>query len=525
MTFKKLISTLTCVLILVLSLSGCGSQNLDYILYIETDEKPATVDPQLANSTTEEMIVRNLFEGLMRLDEKGNLQKGVAKEYEISADGLTYTFKIREDAVWYSGEKITADDFVFAAERAVSPKTRAPKVEFLYSIKNAKEISGGKNLPLGITAVSESELKIELVSPNPNFLNQLTSAVFMPCNRKAFLTFKGKYGMNAEDILTNGSFYLKNFVKEGDYSLKIQKSKNYEGEFKAEASAVIFSVGEKEYRAEKINKNNVDMGFMNFSGSLENVNVSEFSKTCYALVINSASNFGRDEFKKAIRMAIDKTAMGGELDESLKPAENLLPQVIAKDGEELSSALKVNSTASYNPSEARKNYLSGADKYGDPGNITILYSGGEAQKSVALFVAESLQKTLGVVANIQNEASVTELNDKVSLGEYNLAIMPITANSSSVLQYLSKFTSENGSNIYGFSSEEYNALFEGINDYSSKEKTITTSQKMLNEIEKSLIITPLFYEREAFGFGKIYTLPTISPFSGVIDLALVKKVA
>ncbi len=524
MTFKKLISTLLCVLILVLSLGGCNSQNLDYILYIETDEKPETLDPQLVSSTTEEMIVRNLYEGLMRLDENGNLQKGVAEEYSISEDGLTYIFKIREDAVWYSGDKITADDFVFAVERAVSPKTKSPKVEFLYSIKNAKEINSGKNLPLGITAVNQRELKIELETPNPDFLNQLTSAVFMPCNRKAFLKFKGKYGMNEEDILTNGSFYLKNFVREGEYSLKIQKSKNYEGSFKAEASAVIFSVGEKAYRAEKINKNNVDMGFMNFSESLENVNVSEFSKTCYALLINSSSNFGKEEFKKAIRMSIDKTAMSEKANSSLTAADNLLPQVIEKDGESLSGVVKAYSSVSYNPGEARKNYLSGADKHGDPGNITILYFGGEDQKLVAFFVAESLQKTLGVVANIQKTESVTELNDKISLGEYSLAIAPITANSSSAVQYLSKFSSENSSNIYKFSSKEYNSLFKGISDYSSKEKTIAASQKMLNEIEKSLIITPLFYEREAFGFGKIYTLPTISPFNGVIDLALVRKV-
>ncbi len=523
MKFKRTLTVVLSVLILVLPITGCDGQGADYILYIETDQEPKTVDPQLANGITEEMLVRNLFEGLMRYDKEGNLQKGVAGEVETSADGLSYTFTIREDAVWFDGTPLLADDFVFAAERALNPETKAPKANLLYDIKNAKEVHSGADLPLGISAISDRVLKIELSAQNPDFLKVLASAVFMPCQRKAFISFKGKYGMNDEDFLSNGSFSLKSWEKDGDFTLRINKNTEYVGTFEAGAKAVMFSVGEKSTRMEKLNKNNIDMGFVDYKEPGETIEVEQFSKTCYALCINPNSPFGVEEFKSAIRMSLDGEKFKSSLASNLEYAETLLPQVILKDNESLNSLITHKKSAVYDPVLARNTYLEGVKLHKDPGNITIIYFGDEGVKDVALFVAQSLQKTLGVIANIEGVSDLSELHSRMMSENYQLAIAPIMAQSSSVTQYLSYFSSENSNNYYGFSNYAFDAELSKTVEYMPKQELIRNADNMLNLIDSSQLITPLFYEREAFGYVNIYSVPKVSPFDGAIDFAFVEK--
>ena len=135
--FFKIISLILCVMLL-LPLTACGN-NDDAYIYFQLDELPRTLDPQTAKSEVELLISQNLYEGLMRFDENGDLQYGVAESYK--KQGLTYTFKIRKNAKWKNGEKLTANDFEFAFKRALSFDTQAPYASLLYCIKNGKEIS------------------------------------------------------------------------------------------------------------------------------------------------------------------------------------------------------------------------------------------------------------------------------------------------------------------------------------------------------------------------------------------------
>ena len=116
----------------VLSLTACGDSYQDAIIYFEIPEKPYTVDPQTASSDSELVIVNNIFEGLLRKNESGAIVCGAAESFEHN--NLTYTFKLRDGIVWSNKEPLTADDFVFALRRAVSPETRAPFVSRLFPI-------------------------------------------------------------------------------------------------------------------------------------------------------------------------------------------------------------------------------------------------------------------------------------------------------------------------------------------------------------------------------------------------------
>ena len=108
--------------ITVLLSAACGDSYQDAIIYFEIPEKPYTVDPQTASADSELAIVANIFEGLLRKNESGAIVGGASKSFEYN--NLTYTFKLREDIVWSNKEPLTAEDFVFAFRRAVSPEKK-----------------------------------------------------------------------------------------------------------------------------------------------------------------------------------------------------------------------------------------------------------------------------------------------------------------------------------------------------------------------------------------------------------------
>jgi ABC-type oligopeptide transport system substrate-binding subunit len=453
--FRKSVAIIITLILIILSFCGCKTQTGDYTLYIETDDKPSSVDPQLAQSQVEEILARNMFEGLMRLDSEGNVVKGVAESVEISQDGLTYTFKIKDEALWSDGSKVTADDFVFGMQRALNPETKSSKAHLLFSIKNARKINLGENADLGVKAVSENTLKIYLEEKNSDFVKILTTCVSMPCSRNFFAKSKGKYGMNDEDFISNGSYRLKSWAKDGEYSIRIVKNSEYKGDFVAQASAVNFTVGEKAERFEKLSKNSLDLGLIDYAQSDDKVTVSQFSKTCYALLVNPKSAFGIADFKKALALSLDRQELKNSLPKNLEYTDKLLPDVITKDGKSLNTLLEFEPSIKYNPTAAKEAFLNGVKNYNNPGDATIVYFGGEDIKSAALSVANSYQKTLGIVVNIKQLESEQVLKEAVQSGEYQLAIVPISAQSDSVVQYFNRFHSENGLNIYGFSAPHH----------------------------------------------------------------------
>ncbi|MBO5726363.1 MAG: peptide ABC transporter substrate-binding protein, partial [Clostridia bacterium] len=204
---KKIIAIILS-LILIFSLCGCSGSDSSAIIYYGAINCPKTLDPQTASSFIELMIVRNIYDGLLREDTNGEIKLGLAESYTY--DNLTYTFKLKDDAIWSNGDKITANDFVFAMRRAVDPNTESPNVQLLYSIKNAERInkSGASLTSLGVTAVNDYTLKIQLEKADPDFLYVLTTAICMPCNQKFIEASVGKYGMSLDTTISNGSYKL-----------------------------------------------------------------------------------------------------------------------------------------------------------------------------------------------------------------------------------------------------------------------------------------------------------------------------
>lgn len=150
-----------------------------------------SLDPQQATDGTSFEVIADYTDGLMQMDSDGQAVPAIAESYELSDDGLTYTFHLRTDAKWSNGTPVTAADFVFAWQRAVDPAVASEYAYMLSDIgqvKNAAEIIAGEKdkSELGVTAVDDNTLKVELNVPVSYFLSLMYFPTFYPVNEEFF---------------------------------------------------------------------------------------------------------------------------------------------------------------------------------------------------------------------------------------------------------------------------------------------------------------------------------------------------
>ena len=175
-----------------------------------------SLDPQQATDGTSFEIIADYTDGLMQMDADGKSVPAIAESYDVSDDGLTYTFHLRKDAKWSNGDPVTAGDFVFGWQRAVDP-TVASEYAYMLSdigqVKNAAEIIAGKEdkSKLGVTAVDDNTLKVELAAPVSYFASLMYFPTFYPVNEKFFNTCADTYGTSPETTLSDGAFVLDSY--------------------------------------------------------------------------------------------------------------------------------------------------------------------------------------------------------------------------------------------------------------------------------------------------------------------------
>ena len=174
-----------------------------------------TLDPQLNEETAGFHVIRDLFEGLLNQDAKGNLVPGVATGYAATDGNTTYTFTLRENARWSNGDPVTAHDFVHAWQRAVDPATASPYGWYLEltEMVNAREILAGNMPPaeLGVRAVDDHTLEVKLNTPLPYFPAMTTYATLFPAHR-ATIEAHGADWTAPGNMVSNGAYVLQELV-------------------------------------------------------------------------------------------------------------------------------------------------------------------------------------------------------------------------------------------------------------------------------------------------------------------------
>lgn len=216
---------------LILSLaSGChkdtSKADSKQTLLLNLPEDPSSLDPRIVRSLRDLTVVKQLFEGLTRLDQQGIPQPALAKEIEISEDQLTYTFALRA-TTWTNGEAVVAQDFVQAWQQVLDPKFACDYAYMLYPIKNARLAKEGKCRfeEVGITIVDEQTLVIELEAPTPYFLELTAFPTFFPVNHKLD-TSNARWSLPpGQMFVSNGPFRLKKWAPQVE--LDLEKNPDY----------------------------------------------------------------------------------------------------------------------------------------------------------------------------------------------------------------------------------------------------------------------------------------------------------
>ncbi|WP_304711855.1 peptide ABC transporter substrate-binding protein [Phenylobacterium sp.] len=191
--------------------------------------EPATLDPHKATGTWESRILSDAFMGLTQDDAAGGTVPGMAERWDVSEDGLVWTFHLRE-AVWSDGQPLTADDFVFSLQRILRPETASEYASLLYFIAGAQAINEGQAEAetLGVRAIGPRTLEIRLVHPAP-YLPEVAKHQTMSPVPKHMVERLGDAWVQPQNIVSNGPYTVETW-RLGDYVKLIKNPRFYEAE-------------------------------------------------------------------------------------------------------------------------------------------------------------------------------------------------------------------------------------------------------------------------------------------------------
>jgi oligopeptide transport system substrate-binding protein len=209
------------------SLIGAARQAATQEVHLPGIEPP-TLDPGLAQDLASLDVITQLFDGLVALDSAGGATGVGSEAWTISADGLTYTFTLRQGATWSDGQPVTAQDYAWAWKRNVSPVTASPYANAFFPIKNGQAINDGELDPeqLGVQAVDDRTLVVTLERPASFFLSLASTWTFYPL-RQDIVEGYGDRWTEAANIVTNGPFTLSEW--QHDTRITLERNERYWG--------------------------------------------------------------------------------------------------------------------------------------------------------------------------------------------------------------------------------------------------------------------------------------------------------
>jgi oligopeptide transport system substrate-binding protein len=182
-------------------------------IYYHLGATPATLDPQLNNATDGADVIQHLFVGLTMKDKNNAIVPGVAKSWDISDDGLVWTFHLRDDAVWTDGKPVTANDFIYAWKRALDPATGAEYAYQIYYVRNAAKINAGeaKTEELGVKAIDDKTLEVTLEAATPYFTQLTAFPTLFPVREDIVSKNPDTWANDPQTLVSNGPYKLTKF--------------------------------------------------------------------------------------------------------------------------------------------------------------------------------------------------------------------------------------------------------------------------------------------------------------------------
>ncbi len=464
-------------------------------------DEVVTLDPGLIEVVDDSHIARQLFEGLYNQDAEGNIAPGVALSHEVSEDGLTYTFTLRPEAMWSDGTPVTANDFVYAWQRAANPETASPYSWYieLMKVAGAAEIIAGEAAPdtLGVRAVDDHTLEVTLTSPLPYFPQMVTHTTTYPVPRQA-IEAHGDQWTQPGNIVVNGAYTLSERVPQE----RIVLTRN--DQYWDNANTVIEEVGFYVIMDENQALTRWESGEMQMvptpAGQYPTL-LEEYPDETFASPLLCTYyyhvNLREDanpalldpNVRQALNLAIDRQVIaeailaGGQ-----SPAFTLTHEATA--GWEVPAVPAAEMTQEERNAEAQRLMQeAGFGTGGEPLSLEILYNTSESHQQIAVAIGQMWKQTLGVDTTLANQEWQTFLDARKE-GNYDLARAGWCADYNEASSYLDILTSNSEANDSQYLNPEYDALMEQSR---TAEDPLPIYQQAEARIAQDVPILPIYF--------------------------------
>jgi oligopeptide transport system substrate-binding protein len=449
-----------------------GSSDLNIMLETPVE----SLDPQEATDGTSFEVIADFTDGLMQMDEDGQAVNALAESYEISEDGLTYTFHIREDANWSNGTPVTSADFVFAWQRAVDPEV-ASEYSYMLSdigqVKNAAEIISGDldKSELGVTAVDDKTLQVELNVPVSYFLSLMYFPTYYPVNEEFFNSCGDTYATSPETTLSNGAFILDSYEPAAT-AFHLTKNPDYYNADSIQLAGLNYQVIQDSQQAlMSYQTGALDTTLVNGEQVDQVKDDPEFNAVGAGYLwyvtanVKDVESLGNLNIRRALTFAINREAITEDvLKDGSKPTYTAVPMDFAAgpDGSDYSAdQTRYADVCAYDADKAVEYWNAGLEELGvSEITLDMVVDADDAPQKVAQVLKEQWETTLpGLTVTLTIEPKkqrVADLQD----GNFELGLTRWGPDYADPMTYLGMWVTDN-SNNYGFwSNAEYDAIID-----------------------------------------------------------------
>ncbi|WP_439741487.1 peptide ABC transporter substrate-binding protein [Bacillus pseudomycoides] len=506
---KKVIRfSLVSTLLLSSFLAGCGKEKSTtkpkeekkVLQLTETGEIPSLNSLKVTDAVSFN-VLNNVMEGLFRLSKNDEVIPGIAQKHEISKDGKTYTFHLR-DAKWSNGDPVTAHDFVYAWKQLVNPETGSEYAYIMYDVKNAEKINK-KQIgldELGVKAQDDKTFTVELEHPVPYFTKLLCLPSFYPINEKYAKEQGDKYGLEANKTLYNGPFTLSEWKHEASFTMK--KNNQYWDKKEVKLDEVNYQIVKEIstvvnlYQTDKVDRAVISTEFVDKYKNDKELKQYTDPVMYFFRFNENVPILKNKNARLALSMAFDKKGLATSfLNDGSVPANYYVPNGFLKGPDKKDFR---ETTTEFNKTNVNKakEYWEKAKQETGTNEVTLemLNYDLENFKKVGEYIKEQLEKNLPgltIKVKLQPHSQKLALEKKK---EYEMSLSRWLPDYPDPMTYLEVFISESGVNNTGYANAEYDALIKKTkmelgNDEKARWKAMQDAEKMLLD---DAVIAPVF---------------------------------
>lgn len=484
---------------------GTDSASAEQVLNIMDTAEIPTMDVSLAEDAVAFQFLGSTKDGLYRLGENAEAEPAIAKDNSVSEDALTWTFNLREDATWSNGDPVTANDFVFAWRRAVDPDTGSEYGPYMMNgvIKNATAVNKGEVPPeeLGVKAVDEHTLEVQLEKPIPYFKSLTTFGTFLPLNQ-AFVEEQGEqYALEAENLLSNGPFVMTDWSHGEGWTL--EKNEDYWDADKVKLNKIDVKVvkdpatGVNLYESGEVDRVNLTAEFVDKYRTADDFEIVEKPVLFYLKMNQENEILSNVNARKAIQMAIDRQSMVDViLNNGSVAGVGDIPRNFVSHPESGEDFREINGDlVTYDLDKAQELWSTAKEELGiETAEIGYLGGDTETAKNMDAYIKDQLEKLEGLTVNVQS-VPFKERIARDSEMDYDLQNAGWGPDYIDPNTFLNMWVTDGGNNKTGYSSKEYDALIESANNELALKpverfEAFLEAEKML--IQDDAVLAPLY---------------------------------